>query len=68
MQIERIISTSKADKSGFQVVLAKVEGFSPFVVWLRDAGHHYCNGWYNSNLAGAMQDYIERCNFNGVEA
>lgn len=65
MNIERIISTSQADKSGFQVVLAKVEGVHPFVVWLRK-GNDYMSGWYNATLVTAMQDYIERCEFNKV--
>jgi len=66
MNIERIIQTSEADKDGFQVVLAKVEGVHPFVVWLRSRTHVYMSGWYNSELSVAMQDYIERCAFNNV--
>jgi hypothetical protein len=65
MYIERIIQTSQVDASGFQVVLAKVDGVHPFVVWLRK-GNDYMSGWYNADLETAMQDYIDRCKFNRV--
>lgn len=68
MNIERIINTSKADKDGFQIVLAEVIGAHKFVTWMRDAEHNYHGGDYCETLPKAMQSYIDRCNFNRMEA
>lgn len=68
MNIVRIINTSKADKDGFQIVLCEVEGHHKFVTWLRDAEHNHHYGDYCKTLPEAMQSYIDRCNFNRIEA
>ena len=68
MNIVRIINTSKADKDGFQIVLCEVEGHHKFVTWMRDAEGNNHHGDYCKSLPEAMQSYIDRCNFNRIEA
>ncbi len=68
MDIVRIINTSKADKSGFQIVLAEVTGFHKFVTWLRDAEGNYHHGDYCQSLKDAMESYFDRCTMNKIEA